>query len=162
MNPEAKNINYRKALFYLTKILHMLFPDEVPNINMVTTEPHTNTGDKVPGFSFKFWDHTQRPLYVKKKEFEERLAELGIKEFDSRYENYIVGANNKITFIDSFRPWAMDWTVPGRKFLKGYSPERLKEAILQLSEDERSQALQYFGRLEVLVDEGIRESSERQ
>lgn len=148
---------FRKGTFYLTKVLHLLFPKNIPNVHLVSTKPNTNKADFVNGTSLaEITDSKKTPLQAKKKDLMEGLRQLGIPFFDFHSANLLVDKNDNLVFVDSFRPWITqgDHRNGNKRVSRLYNVEKLKQAINdKLSPEQKIEAEKYINRLEQLLDE---------
>lgn len=132
-----------KARFYLTKILHMIYPDNVPNIHSVTTEPATKTMEYVRDGS-----KTQGPIRGflsgrRRNNFIDELYKLNIL-VDEGGSNFLLNEDGNLLYIDEFYFSSLD----GDKPLRG-----LKKLIdTRLAGSSREMALQYLERFRVAFE----------
>lgn len=173
---ETGNERYIKAEFYLTKILHLLFPDNIPDIHRASFKHQATVNER------KELDETHTTLqefYHKvnlgedaeigekeRKAFElsnqrkqtasiiQRLQNMGIK-IDRAHQNFAEDKKGSVIYLDSIIPWSASHRyAPDMKFSVNFNAEQLREIIVdELSEPEQSRALHYLERLTTLADE---------
>lgn len=164
-----------KGRFYLTKLLHRLFPANVPDIHGVTSaEPQSMTVEK------KVLDAQHRELRMLDMRLhqgslsdEERLrffrlekqyrnepafkrlamilSGVGVR-VDASGTNFGFDNRGEVVYIDSFLPWS-GTSMSGtgiERFKRRYDPTALAARIQLLPEDQRSPAQRDFQRLEAL------------
>jgi hypothetical protein len=137
-NQEVEKV---KATFYLTKILHMLFPKNIPDVSMVTTEPESIVRQKIDTSHIGNIDNPSdvQSIY----EFDKLLGELGIIVDDYASNHAIDSEGNVIYFDDVYV-----WSINGDRF---YDQNKLRKAIKEkLSGEEQTKALTYLDRIESL------------
>ena len=125
-----------KARFYLTKILHFLYPHNIPALHLSASRPqvivvqrvHENVGHQAESDSLK-----------------NNLFELGVS-LDTKLDNFIATGRGDVWYTDTIRPWL-------RYGRKNYDGDKIREAILKLDEDTQAQAFAYLARLEQLYVE---------
>lgn len=126
---------FLKARFYLTKILHLIHPQNFPNIHLVTENPITVEMDYI--------DKRTDEDGVKRSEAEQLLfqlhEELGLL-FDGTPANFTYGPDHQLIYIDTIEPW-----IGNGKLM--YDPLKIQRAIESLNPAERDVALTYLSRL---------------
>lgn len=134
-----------KARFYLTKILHLLFPKNVPDIHMASSDPHAITVERVGDNK-----EEKSPDYLEKVRLQEEFERLGVSLDKNKPDNYKCDKDGNVVYVDSFRPWSL---YRGELFC-GYDSVELQKAIQGLKDEEqRELALSYLNRLEELLAE---------
>lgn len=129
----AESAEEVRARFYLTKILHILYPQHIPDMHASISEPHAIEADRV---------HGEESTRKQNDVIKDRFFELGVK-LDSKPANYVAEEGGPAQYVDTIRVWFRDGTP-------NYNPQKLREAIFKLDEGERSNALSYLARLEDL------------
>jgi hypothetical protein len=169
---EKESTRRLRGRYYLTKILHELLTDNLPDISAATTKPHTIIMEK------KELDEGHRMAHLEKiypskyftvapirefaekvsndpktKELISKLKKLGIS-IDGCWVNFGYDKKDNLVYVDSsFQPWS------GRKGSKKlYDPEKLKTAIELLEPNRKDRAIKWFERLETLAAEEEAES----
>jgi hypothetical protein len=161
-----------RGRFYLTKILHELFPDNLPDISVAATNPHVVImerkqldeahkslqkfnikGDFVGNFSARYKEFEDKIGEDRKfKQLKRELAELGIG-LETAAMNFGYDDKNNLVYVDSsFDPWPCYYHVDD-KFERSYDPAKLRNAVNLLEPDRKKRALKYLERLEILAEE---------
>lgn len=135
-----------KGRFYLTKILHLLFPKNIPDIHMVSSNPNALVVDKIDGDSVP-------PDNLKKfvsayYELRDKLSDLDIPA-DSAHINYKFDTKGDFYYVDSFNPWSRVISHENLNF----DLEKIRMAINGLESDKRELAISYLDRLLKLYKE---------
>jgi hypothetical protein len=121
--------------FYMTKVAHLLFPKNIPDVHMVTTDPPTIERDRVEGETL---DAENSPFEAEARVLLNKLDDAGIL-LDGGINNCMRTKDGTIVFVDDIMPsdhptldnWAM-----------------LEDAInTRLSEDKRALAHKYLSRI---------------
>lgn len=133
MKESAESAEEAKAEFYLTKILHLLHPELVPDISARTTEPNAVERERVFGGESTFRQNDA---------VKDGLFALGVK-LDSKPSNYIAEADKPARYVDTVKTWL-------RNGERNYDPDKIREAVAALPEPDRAGALAYLARLEAL------------
>lgn len=135
-----------KGRFYLTKILHLLYPKQIPDIHLAASDPHMIEVDRVI-IGKKFNDRDKkaemdRDLLTKKFE------NLGVIP-DYYRTNFGYDQEGNLVYLDSVDPFQ------GNECF--YDPEKIKAALEQLENDKKEQGLVFLKRLEALrmMEEGF-------
>lgn len=171
---EVGRERYVKAEFYLTKILHLLLPKNIPDIHLVSHKYQGSVHEKKElGKEHKLLtDYKKRkhtnPIYtpedtkadiglsrdVDRSGIERDLKEFGIN-FDDGLINFGKDSEGNIIYVDSVLPWEPNHdSLPQKPFETWVNIDALKEGILsRLQADDQNQALQYLDRLEILIAE---------
>ncbi len=157
-----------KGRFYLTKILHILYPDNIPDIHLAASNPHMIIIDKVDdqiavtkqqlgklGKDKHLADELQEELKelnervaYHKREVSKPLGNLGVT-VDSAPGNFTLDANDHITFVDTVEPWG----VYGNKS-PNFDFEKLKLVIENIEDNvQKKHALTYLEHLNKLDEE---------
>jgi len=164
--------------YYLTKIMHILFPENIPNIYSYYSKPSASIRQKVElGASHDVLRRSAKSMDAASSAemfhaFDELNADPRVrnlkKEFDElniRYDDNVVnfGINEKgqAQYIEPFHFNAIfyDQSSYNRKF--GYDRERLRQAIEKLNNTHKQQqAMKFLWRLDVLAAE-IKERADK-
>lgn len=144
-----------KARFYLTKILHLLYPQNIPNIHLAASEPHALIIDRVKGSTMaSLMDEAE-----KIDDFYQELDSLGVY-LDFKHWNFLKtkkdGGEEDLMYVDTFDAYKILRDENGKpvRIDRWYLPDALKEAIVtNLSGDKRERALKYLERLLALEAE---------
>jgi len=153
-------INQIKGRYYLTKILHILFPQNIPDIYAVVKNNNAIivTEKKFVNDEFNLKYHTKNKyrFYARKIKFDPKfqrfisaLENLGIHPDVSNMKNFAY-VDDEIVYLDnSFLPWKIDKIKRSIRVLYDYN--KIKEAIELLPEsNDKKRALFYLKRLEEL------------
>lgn len=166
----------RIARFYLTKIMHILFPQNIPDIHMSTSSPHAIMRKKV---EFSPNHDTMRQVLLQKEQGKELSPELArayntagekirddpeVKRFAGVLESFGVDVDHEpqdfsydtdgnIIYVEPFD--ALRMSVGGPR--PWFDADKLEHAIKGLDEARRQEALNYLQRLKKLVAEEITE-----
>lgn len=138
-----------KARFYLTKIIHLLFPKNIPDMHSVTSDPKTIEVDKIDDDGSLPAENLKRfvPNY---HSLVEKLYDLGLA-FDHADVNYKFDKKGDFYYVDSFLPWHS--RAPEEPpFLH---IEKLKAEIEKLDPAKKELALGYLDRLMILHKEHL-------
>ena len=141
-----------KASFYLTKILHLLFPKNIPDIHQVTAIPKTITRQRIETDSLhkdaqrddSFGWEARVKLKGKLdqnseyKRFRDTIYSLGVN-LDTAPLNFSLDPEDNPVYLDDFKYWDHDVA------------EKLQKAIEhKLQEPERTRALKFLERFREL------------
>ncbi|MEX2033542.1 MAG: hypothetical protein WD889_03275 [Candidatus Colwellbacteria bacterium] len=130
----AESSELVKGRFYLTKILHILYPQHIPDMYVSASEPHIMERERIQG---------TESLKKSNDVLKDRLFGLGIS-LDSNPRNYMAeDEDSPARYVDTVLTWYRDGTP-------NYDAGKLKEAIFNLNEPERTKALSYLERLQDL------------
>ncbi|MDP3770427.1 MAG: hypothetical protein Q8R40_05845 [bacterium] len=164
-----------KAQFYLTKILHMLFPKNIPDIYLSASDPHVVRKEKIstdvthkiiqkwyePGADrrnisedeHRKLDDVTGAIYSDPKymEFITDLDKLGV-HIDSYVTNFTRDSEGNMIYLDDIDPS----TAFG---LRGFDRERFMKAIDKIPGEDKKKALHYLDRLEMLEEKIFQKSS---
>ena len=170
--------NQLKGRFYLTKILHLLYPKFIPDIHLAAAgeenilvlerknldEEHVEHNQLRAGSqseSSELKDKYKKLLserdekFVWDDEFIDRFAELsdlGV-EFDPSSSNFGYDDNGNLVYADnSFDPWV---NFSDGNHLKKFNAEKIRESIGTLEDTKKEQALKYLKRLEELYQDEL-------
>ncbi|MDO8483069.1 MAG: hypothetical protein Q7S86_04615 [bacterium] len=166
-----------RARFYLLKILHMLYPKNIPDIHFSFTEPNATGRDKVELDE----DHNRMRDLIKNnaapsenrpfggepdtEQFNEASRRMWGKLNDAKFPSYVfhlgvgvemtaknfgLDGDGNFVYVDDFPVW-------GNNEEGGISPifneERIRESIGKLSGEKQKQAVCYLERLLVIYKE---------
>lgn len=150
LNPTPRQL---KGTFYLMKILHLLFPQNVPNFEMAASNPPMVKVDKVIGETSRFAGDMDERLALL-----ETIDQTSV-ELDGVYVNFKRDASGNLVYVDTVYPWNIsfensDLDKPNG-IIPNYSSDILRSKIMTLPEGEREQALSYLDRINTLLDEEI-------
>lgn len=172
-----------KGRFYLTKILHILMPDSIPDIHfasrnddatLISERKHLGekylelsrlnrlalhgemTRNQFVDLSNAGIDHSSSLDRDSLDSLYNRLKELGVLN-DLSPQNLGKDENNDLVYVDNtFRPWRYSKreSVYGENGVsKFYNPQKIRERAQELSEQDRDKVLAYLDRLETLYEE---------
>ncbi len=129
-----------RGRFYLTKILHLLFPDNIPDIHSASSDPQMIEVDKIIP--------DEQAVTKNFKKFNSDYCEL-MDKFDAlgiildpAQVNFKYDFSGNLVYVDSFDPW---YKGAGEEL--AFSMDKLKEAIEKLNSSEKEQCLKYLERL---------------
>lgn len=168
-----KSSEIARARFYLTKILHFLFPDNIPDVffssakglvleKMDVGDLHkrfqellNKKDDKTPEEKEEIWRLWEQIHYGSHdSDFYNHLKDL-IVSLDDCAVNFGKDKEGHINYVDTFDPWISS----SEGVCRGYDPVKLKELIDSLPDDSqeksfgrrnKERALNYFNKLEEL------------
>lgn len=167
-----------KGRYYLTKVLHRLFPENIPDIHAATSlEPQSITVEKVhldekhealrtldiADYQGTITDADHMDLVKRGFEYEKHpafkqlkleLSVLGVR-IDRYATNFSLTEAGKAMYVDSFLPWSRTERLDGGgnsviRLTRQYNPQAIHARIMHLPEAERAPALRDFQRLETL------------
>jgi len=165
-----------KGRYYLTKIVHNLLPNNIPDVY--------NAGESIDGkqiIDAERISHTPGHKFLQKvrqsggneevalEQMNEEMSE-GIGDLDSELErigfsfnidknigNYTKDKAGNIYYLETFKPWEVDPTKP-EEFELLFNEEELRAAIESIPDQEvKQQSLKYLDRLLVLFEEDKKE-----
>lgn len=173
---EKNNPFQVKGSYYLTKILHVLFPKNIPDIHLAAMKPTVSVRKKVElGTAHHFireqWlkeemigkeneHHINRAMSEitndpKISALKDKLHSAGV-DVDNFPGNFGIDDEGNAQYIEDFYPFHPS---PNDVFAFDYSA--LLKAIMDLPEKERSKALKYLERLNDLAEEEKKSLKER-
>lgn len=101
---DDKDINAIKRRFYVNKVLHMLYPDNIPDISLASSNPMSLILEKASGEQLD----PSKPNFDKKSQYfaavqalSDELESLGIN-IDSNYVNFHIATNGMVQYVDDF------------------------------------------------------------
>ena len=164
-----------KARYYLSKILHMLFPKNIPDIYSAG-----KTEDIVLSLEKKNLDENNKELqklwmsrsnsfsYLSQElageihsdkryiEFRDSLKEIGIG-LNPSPTNLGYDEDKNLIYVDNdFDPWRLQ---KDGEVSFAFNREKLEEAIGHLDESDQARAVNYLKRIESLAEEESKEAS---
>lgn len=182
----ALSERYVRARFYLTKIMHLLFPENIPAIYQSTTEPnqietqrqdldgdhlwYRKYQEKVENGAPTNYDelrarnienkYNRNPKAVK---FQDKLHSLGIIS-DDIYSpvNFTLDENDNPIYLDSFSPWYVHKGIDGTGLRLKFDPAAIEEEILSLTGPDPQTAQSAYKRLMSLYEEERSQISNRE
>lgn len=163
-----------KARYYLTKILHLLFPDNIPDIHLAQSEPSMLVAEKInldeghlvdAKVASNFW-HYQAPIskedsdaaeqhfmQIKKNEkyrdFLDSLERMGIV-VDPEPINFgknIDSNNSELVYLDSINPFWKNSESENAVWSRNFNSDLLELAIKKLPENKKTKAMYYLKNL---------------
>lgn len=151
---KAESPERAKGRFYLTKILHLLFPKNVPNMHLATSDPYAIVTDKVENENNPIPYEQRNASQV--KDVSGKLKAAGLTELDEFRANFKLDKEGNVNYVDSFRPWfkTMNPGEPG-ELQAGFDKEKLEAAIQNLDEDKKELAMTYLQRLNELYEKEL-------
>ena len=162
---EKKTPNQMKAMFYLTKILHLLLPKNIPDMHWAGSESRAYQSDKV--------EHDDRHKVLNSgmsgtvnlpieeieksieddsavRELQKELEKLGIKSLDYAPVNYSMDSKGNILYLDTFYVWKKKTDGELKLFCDF---DKLGLAFDSLSEEDKIKANKYLMRLKELYEQ---------
>ncbi|MBI2023178.1 hypothetical protein HYT01_01270 [Candidatus Giovannonibacteria bacterium] len=170
--------NQIKARFYLTKILHLLMPKNIPDMHWAGSDPHAYQTDKIEvdenhKIMQEYVDLAREAHHKKYKineelsdkifeigdkvfsdndviAFKDRVKEIGVNSLDHASINFSKNSEGNVQYLDSFYAW---------KFRNDGSPKLffdfdiLEAAIKELPEKDQKSASNFLRRLKELYEE---------
>ena len=133
-----------KGRFYLTKILHLLFPKQIPDMHLASTDPHMIEVDRisvdrcVPGDTFT----SKEPC-----ELRDKIKDVSGVFIDYFSRNFVYDKEGNLIYLDSVDPFQGD--------KRYYDPEKIKVALEKLEDDKKERGLVFLKRLEELYKEEL-------
>ncbi len=153
---EEKSPNFIKAQFYLTKLIHTLFPTNVPDVYFASAKG----GDKITmdqRVEVVDGERTKRkekadPLTSKRISLvQDVFRSLGLN-FDPFDWNFNVDKDGNIVYMDSFRPW-FDFEKSGAPILK-INEESIQKLIDTLKDTRiKEECTNYLQRIKLLYQQ---------
>ncbi len=161
-----------KGRYYLTKIAHLLLPQNIPDISQVResaegkqtidTERISHTQGHALLQELRQLDKDEEP--ARKQIIEEmgkemtditlKIADIGLGfNIDENVGNYTKDEKGNVYYLETFKPWQVD-TVNPKELETLFSEEELRKAIKGISNQEmQEKCTQYLDRLLVLLGE---------
>ena len=137
-----------KARFYLTKISHLLFPQNIPDIHLAASDPHAIVVDRIKDKDMSGRNYGK--FYAAIDEFNLKLKSVGINWIDNYYKNFIFDEQDRLFYVDSFDPWVIIGETNKNKSEPSFDKEKLESALQNLEDEKRELGLSYLKRLEDL------------
>ncbi len=140
-----------KVQYYLGKIAYLLFPENVPNIHLVSAaEPNPQTINERVNID----KESSRNMYEEPRpghhSIKNKLLNAGLG-VDRSFNNYIVDDKGRIQYIDAFNGWSDDGYGRAKKDFNFFE---LHNTILsELEGAKKRKALAYLKRAEELYNE---------
>lgn len=160
-----------KAQYYLTKILHLLFPKNIPEMHAAYSKPHMTKTDRIEhdadlmefailNEKIKKLDENKEPwpqeliddqiklsqrsrAKIIESGIEDKIAEeVGI-HLDPNEENFTVDKDGNIWYLETLTPWR----VEDNATILEFDESKLMSAINGLSENDQDKAHAYLKRL---------------
>ncbi|MDO8429812.1 MAG: hypothetical protein Q7S73_00385 [bacterium] len=156
-----ESVNLIKARFYLTKILHMLSPENMPDIHLVSSNPKLIVMDKVEGNDLvdeeKDWKKRQQEI----KKLKDKFSNIGINILDDTPANFRYDYNGNLVYLDNLYPWGQSLRSSENKSTVFYYDEKKLEAALKSLKEQgnRELGLSYLERVEILRKEEFKNLS---
>ncbi len=164
LDSETETPNQIKARYYLTKILHLLFPKNIMDMHGVASQPnsyqadkgehdelHTilNTGDD--GIVSYDEAHKMVESDPELKNLAEGMDALGVP-IDDYPHNFSHDSEGNILYLDTFEAWRR---YDSGKIDLWFKFDSLDKALAKLPEDDRAKGEKYLSRLRALYDEEV-------
>jgi hypothetical protein len=155
--------NQIKARFYLTKILHLLFPKNIPDMHWAGSEPNSFQADKGEHSELHKIINTGKETHISFEEamesiesdsavsdFLKELDKLGIRSMDYASVNYSHDSEGNPLYLDTFYVWKKRNDGKLQLFC---DLDKLEDAIDLLSDEDNVRAKSYLSRLKNLYEE---------
>ena len=146
---KEESLEFIKSRFYLTKIMHLLFLKNIPDIHLAASKPHMIIVDRMeaPG-GWRSWIKSDDSLekFEDTQELIEKLENFEVYT-DSAEFNFEYDKDGNICYVDSFVPWYVN---KDGLIIPNYNPEKLEKALQELEGDKKEQGLSYLNRLKEL------------
>lgn len=133
----------QKRSFYLMKILHFLFPHNIPNRHQATSEPFTTLDERIEGKAFKhpfviaFTNHAREAQTLARE-----LRALGIFP-DTIGKNFVKKEDGTIAYIDE-----LNLTLLSHIFTKQFERKLEKAIASKPDSQDKERALAWFKRFQ--------------
>lgn len=146
---EPQSPELTKGRFYLTKILHLLFPKNIPDMHLAATEPNMIGVDRVEDSarSFTLAERSGQAF----RDLRVNLDSAGVT-FDDYSQNLKFNKKGDLFYVDSFMPWGEDEESVSEPW---FDKEKLEAAIQNLDDDKKELALSYFKRLDEMYKKAL-------
>lgn len=177
VHAEYKEIRWSRrqvrASFYLTKILHLLLPQNIPDIYSSQYQPHKYVAqrkhldvdhkalsDLRKRIETRGLSQEERDLwYALRGRHEEKIAKSQLRDkltdlrivFDQNLLNFSIEPSGEVVYLENFSPWTHKTLTPELKLF--FDSQKLSEAIDNLDPLHREKGLLYLSRLNSLVEE---------
>ncbi len=127
-----QGVEAAKDLFYASKIAHLLFPKNIPNVHMVTTQPSTIEKERFNSIKSITWEEWGSQPF---RDFRQELSDAGI-EIDDDAGNLGYDSEQNIVYKDDIFSDAR------------LNKDRLQKAVeARLSGEEQRNALNWLERI---------------
>lgn len=137
-----------KERFYVNKILHMLYPNIIPDIHLASTSPSVLIIDHVMG------KHLKESNLIHKffrSSIKRRFEKIGVSIDNGIENNFMIDKAGKIFYVDGFLTFGFKYYEYG----DDSSIIRLLKEINKLEPESRSVALNYFKRIQYLNNQSL-------
>lgn len=134
----SEQANRVKQSYYVTKLLHLLMPENVPDMKIAGWQPPLQISERV-----KAQESNGRSLFSKlkimlaEKRLKRKLDKLGVI-YDDFHTNFMPDESGNQNYIDSFG------------LVGSYTIEKLEQAAQSLPADEKVKAHRYIEKLKQL------------
>lgn len=134
--------------YYFTKILHIVFPENIPDWHHVEKKADAYVADKITIDEERTKDREAKKIMIDESEFFQKLKEI-IDEGEYHLENFCIDIKGNLVFLDSFNPWVV-YSNAVRQY---FSDQKLRDAIATIPDElQRQEAEKYYARLIELRD----------
>ena len=168
---EKKTPNQMKGMFYLTKILHLLLPKNIPDMYWAGSESRAYQSTKVEhddrhkvlnSYVSSGKDTISREEVGESIEadsavgqLQKELEKLGIRSLDYAAVNYSSDSEGNILYLDTFYVWKKR-NDGGLKLFCDFN--KLEDALEVLSEEDKHKAKKYLSRLKELYEQELKQT----
>lgn len=147
---------FAKAEFLLTKIMQILFPDNIADMHLAAftggtlQSIHKNIPDSL---NLQAEEIIDQAIYKKRIAVSKTISGLfSPNGFDSNYDNFHLSSNREPVYVDQFIPW--EYNQETKSIEKCYKDDAIRQAIdANLADREKKRALSYLERLNKLYEE---------
>lgn len=168
---ERETASQLKGRYYLTKIVHRLLPDQIPDIYQAGEEKdgiqtldrerisHTAGQEKLQEARHAGDDEEKAAKLMRAEmgsemsDIDMRLSEIGFGfNIDSNVGNYTRSTTGKVNYLESFKPWQIDIVNP-KELEVLFDEPLLRNAINELTDEGiKKECLRYLERLLALLE----------
>jgi len=137
-----------KGRFYLTKIVHGLFPNATPDIHLADSRTQALVTDYIDS------EPENLPIPIEIRKIRLSISDLGVL-VDQAQLNFLRDKSGEVKYIETFSPWGQI-TVGEKRgtWFRDYDPEKILSAIEALTDPLLKHKLtNYLTRLESLFFE---------
>lgn len=174
---EKETLLQLKGKYYLTKIVHNLLPENIPDVYQTGEAKEKDGGVQTIDREriTQSTEHEKLKLALRNEDenavneaeklvienigaemsaLDMKLSEIGLGfNIDSTIENYTRDDQGNVRYLESFTPWQVDIVNP-KELEVLFDEEALREAIDQVSDEKtKNECLRYLDRLLELLEE---------
>jgi len=135
-----ETVNQVKGRFYLTKLLHILYPKNIPNMHLAAADPHMVVVDYVKG----------SPVNIGPREEDDWVDKLIIDDLDRQLinqtgvqmdiypGNYQKDKSGNLVYVDTLKAYEIITENGEKQVHELFDKDELEEAVGALPEERRS------------------------